>query len=174
MSTSTLTVLFEDPFWIGLFEQTDHEGLHVCKVTFGAEPTEKEVMEFIDKNWNQLQFSQAVDVAQITEIRKNPQATTSRSKETDAVAGYRYQVAAGLCRYLSLQSITSVHACLQDWEQDCPSTTTKNAFTAGASLGNPAACVFTGQETLSPEQMQAVAREHKGLLCRRRYIVKLS
>ena len=26
-----------------------------------------------------------------------------------------------------------------------------NAFTAGASLGNPAACVFTGEETLSPD-----------------------
>ena len=39
-----------------------------------------------------------------------------------------------------------------------------NAFTAGDSLGNPAACVFTGEETLSPEQMQAVAREHKGFV----------
>ena len=39
-----------------------------------------------------------------------------------------------------------------------------NAFTAGASLGNPAACVFTGEETLAPEQMQAVAREHKGFV----------
>lgn len=39
-----------------------------------------------------------------------------------------------------------------------------NAFTAGASLGNPAACVFMGEETLSPEQMQAVAREHKGFV----------
>ena len=38
MNTGTLTVLFEDPFWIGLFEKTDNEGLHVCKVTFGAEP----------------------------------------------------------------------------------------------------------------------------------------
>ena len=37
MNTGTLTVLFEAPFWIGLFEKTDHEGLHVCKVTFGAE-----------------------------------------------------------------------------------------------------------------------------------------
>ena len=39
-----------------------------------------------------------------------------------------------------------------------------NAFTAGDSLGNPAACVFTREETLSPEQMQAVAREHKGFV----------
>ena len=81
MSTGTLTVLFEDPFWIGLFEQTDHEGLHVCKVTFGAEPTEKEVMEFIDKNWHRLQFSQAVDVAQITEIRKNPKRQLREAKK---------------------------------------------------------------------------------------------
>ena len=39
-----------------------------------------------------------------------------------------------------------------------------NAFTAGQSLGNPAACVFMGEETLSPEQMQAVAKEHKGFV----------
>ena len=81
MSTSSLTVLFEDPFWIGLFEMTDHEGLHVCKVTFGAEPTEKEVMEFIDKKWNQLQFSQAIDVAPTTEIRKNPKRQLREAKK---------------------------------------------------------------------------------------------
>ena len=39
-----------------------------------------------------------------------------------------------------------------------------NAFTAGQSLGNPAACVFTGKAELSPEQMQAVAKEHKGFV----------
>ena len=81
MNTGTLTVLFEDPFWIGLFEQTDHEGLHVCKVTFGAEPTDKEVMEFIDMNWHRLQFSQAVDVAPITETRKNPKRQLREAKK---------------------------------------------------------------------------------------------
>jgi len=81
MNTSSLTVLFEDPFWIGLFEITDREGLHVCKVTFGAEPTEKELMEFIDRNWNRLQFSQAVDVAPATEIRKNPKRQLQEAKK---------------------------------------------------------------------------------------------
>ena len=37
LSQGSLTVLFEDPFWIGLFELADREGLRVCKVTFGAE-----------------------------------------------------------------------------------------------------------------------------------------
>ena len=39
-----------------------------------------------------------------------------------------------------------------------------NAFTSGESLGNPAACIFMGQEKLSPEWMQAIAAEHKGFV----------
>ena len=39
-----------------------------------------------------------------------------------------------------------------------------NAFTSGESLGNPAACIFMGQEKLSPERMQAIAAEHKGFV----------
>ena len=39
-----------------------------------------------------------------------------------------------------------------------------NAFTVGDSLGNPAACVFMEKDALPPEQMQAVAREHKGFV----------
>ena len=50
-----------------------------------------------------------------------------------------------------------------------------NAFTSGSipeqnsptrslSLGNPAACIFTEQEQLLPEQMQAIAAEHKGFV----------
>ena len=39
-----------------------------------------------------------------------------------------------------------------------------NAFTSGLSLGNPAACIFTEQEELAPEQMQAIAAEHKGFV----------
>lgn len=48
MTTGSLTVLFEDPFWIGLSEMINQKGLRACKVTFGAEPTDKEVMEFIN------------------------------------------------------------------------------------------------------------------------------
>lgn len=39
-----------------------------------------------------------------------------------------------------------------------------NAFTAGVSLGNPAACVFTNGNPLTPDQMQSVAKEHKGFV----------
>ena len=81
MNTGSLTVMFEDPFWIGLFEITDEDGLHVCKVTFGAEPTDKEVMEFIEKNWHRLQFSQPVDVVPTSETRKNPKRQQREAKK---------------------------------------------------------------------------------------------
>jgi hypothetical protein len=83
MNTYSLTVLFEEPFWIGLFENTDQKGLCACKVTFGAEPTEKEVMEFVDKNWNQLQFSQAIEVSSESErkAKVNPKRQLREAKK---------------------------------------------------------------------------------------------
>ena len=72
MTTGALTVLFEDPFWIGLFEVTDEEGLHVCKVTFGAEPTGQEIIEFVEKNWHKLKYSEGIETTSTLEIKKSP------------------------------------------------------------------------------------------------------
>ena len=33
-----LTVYFDDPFWVAVFERIDNGMLSVSKVTFGAEP----------------------------------------------------------------------------------------------------------------------------------------
>ena len=72
MTTGSLTVLFEDPFWVGVFEVTDEEGLHVCKVTFGAEPTGQEIIEFVEKNGHKLKYSEGIETTSSQEIRKNP------------------------------------------------------------------------------------------------------
>lgn len=55
-----LTVFFEEPFWVGLFECISEGKLSVCKVTFGAEPKDYEVYDFVLKNYYQLRFSLAV------------------------------------------------------------------------------------------------------------------
>lgn len=81
MTTGSLTVLFEDPFWIGLFEIIDQNGLRACKVTFGAEPTDKEVMEFIDKNWPRLQFSQTIEIPPESERKVNPKRQLREAKK---------------------------------------------------------------------------------------------
>ncbi|MCA5960557.1 YjdF family protein [Blautia sp. RD014234] len=52
--------VFSGPFWIGLCERTDRRGCSVCKITFGPEPKEYEVQEFISQYWYRLSFSPAV------------------------------------------------------------------------------------------------------------------
>lgn len=62
--TVTLTVYFEDPFWVGLFEKIVEGKLSVCKVTFGAEPKEYEVLEHLLKNYSRLKFSPTVAITE--------------------------------------------------------------------------------------------------------------
>ena len=56
-----LTVFFEDPFWVGVFERVEDGKLSVCKVTFGAEPKDYEVWEYVLQHYCELEFSPAVE-----------------------------------------------------------------------------------------------------------------
>lgn len=42
-----LTVFFEEPFWVGIFERIEDGKLSVAKVTFGAEPKDYDIQEFV-------------------------------------------------------------------------------------------------------------------------------
>ena len=66
-----LTVFFEDPFWVGVFERVSDGRLSVCKVTFGTEPKDYEIYDFVLKNYYQLRFSPAV-AADVKEAGRNP------------------------------------------------------------------------------------------------------
>lgn len=55
-----LTVYFENPFWVGIFERSIDGKLSVCKVTFGAEPKDNQILEFIFHNYNKLLYSSEV------------------------------------------------------------------------------------------------------------------
>jgi len=58
-----LTVFFEAPFWVGIFERIEGDTLSVCKVTFGAEPKDYEVLAYVLKNYSRLRFSPSVAAA---------------------------------------------------------------------------------------------------------------
>ena len=68
---SRLTVFFEESFYVGIFERYEGGNLSVAKVTFGAEPREHEVYEFILKHHRDLAFSPTVDAA-VREEKRNP------------------------------------------------------------------------------------------------------
>lgn len=81
-----LTVFFEDPFWVGIFERIENRKLSVAKVTFGAEPKDYEVLEFINRNYYQLQFSPAVETV-IKDTKKNPKRAQRDAKKQTLETG---------------------------------------------------------------------------------------
>lgn len=81
-----LTVYFDNPFWVGVFERIEDEKLSVCKVTFGAEPKDYEVFQFILKNYSQLKFSPSVDV-KVRKEAKNPKRMQREARKQTALSG---------------------------------------------------------------------------------------
>jgi len=68
---SKLTIYFEEPFWVGVFEELDGDKLSVCRMVFGAEPTDAEIYDFILKHYYHLRFSAPVK-AGIKQKADNP------------------------------------------------------------------------------------------------------
>ena len=66
-----LTVFFENPFWVGIFENIENNNLSVCKVTFGSKPKEYEIYDFILKKFYNLRFSNEMK-SNFGEKAKNP------------------------------------------------------------------------------------------------------
>lgn len=66
-----LTVFFENPFWVGIFENIENDNLSVCKVTFGSEPKEYEIYDFILERFDTLKFSNEMK-SNFNEKVKNP------------------------------------------------------------------------------------------------------
>ena len=83
-----LTVYFESPFWVGVFERIEDGKLSVCKVTFGAEPTDYEVWEFVLRHYSELKFSPEieVDVKQTADNPKRRQRNIKKQLQTVGVS----------------------------------------------------------------------------------------
>ena len=75
-----LTVFFEEPFWVGIFERIEDGKLSVAKITFGAEPKDYEVQEYVQKHNFSLKFSPAVDTV-VKDIKRNPKRMQREAKK---------------------------------------------------------------------------------------------
>ena len=72
MDKASFTVYFEDPFWVGVYQREESGRCAVCKVTFGAEPRDHQVYEFLLQHWSQLKFSPSLPGTSQQERRPNP------------------------------------------------------------------------------------------------------
>ena len=75
-----LTVYFEEQFWVGIFERIEDGKLSVAKVTFGAEPKDYEVQEYVQKYYFSLKFSPAVDTV-VKDIKRHPKRMQREAKK---------------------------------------------------------------------------------------------
>lgn len=71
-AASKLTVFFEEPFWVGVCERVAEDRYEICKITFGAEPKDYEVYDFVLKNYDKLRFSPFLEADSVTDKRINP------------------------------------------------------------------------------------------------------
>lgn len=67
-----LTVYFDDPFWVGVYERTECGRLTVSRVVFGAEPTDGEVYGLFLEGWRDLRFSPPVTQGKAPRENANP------------------------------------------------------------------------------------------------------
>ena len=85
-ASGKLTVYFEEPFWVGVFERIEDGKLSVAKVTFGAEPKDYEVQEYIQKYYFSLKFSPAVETV-VKDIKRNPKRMQREAKKQTMETG---------------------------------------------------------------------------------------
>lgn len=69
---SKLTVFFEEPFWVGLYECEIAGRYEAGRIIFGAEPKDCEVYEVILKNWSRLRLSPSIEAKSKEKKRINP------------------------------------------------------------------------------------------------------
>ena len=93
-ASGKLTVYFEEPFWVGVFERIEDGKLSMAKVTFGAEPKDYEAQEYIQKHYASLKFSPAVDTV-VKDIKRNPKRMQREAKKQmqETVIGTKSQQA---------------------------------------------------------------------------------
>lgn len=67
-----LTVFFDDPFWVAVYERTEGKTLAAARMVFGAEPKDYDVYAFFLKNWSRLRFSPPVSAGRDESKPVNP------------------------------------------------------------------------------------------------------
>ena len=85
--SSRLTVFYEEPFWVGVFERMEGDRLSVSKVTFGAEPKGYEVLDYVRRHYGELRFSEPVphEVREKADSPKRRQRAAAREMQPTGV-----------------------------------------------------------------------------------------
>ncbi|MBR0596296.1 YjdF family protein [Sinanaerobacter chloroacetimidivorans] len=67
-----LTVFFEDPFWVGVYERIVDGNLEAGRIIFGSEPKDYEIYHYILHDWNEIKFSKPIPTDEFEARHLNP------------------------------------------------------------------------------------------------------
>ena len=81
-----LTVLYDEPFWIGLSERVENGKLTVAKHVFGAEPSMADIYEFVLNHSYEQKYSPPVD-AEVRKEHTNPKRRQREARKMTAQKG---------------------------------------------------------------------------------------
>nr|WP_325238196.1 YjdF family protein [uncultured Oscillibacter sp.] len=84
---ANLTIRFEDPFWVLLYERSGGGTYEICKLPFGAEPGDQEVYAFLLENWRSLRFSPPVAAKGPPERKVSPKRARREARRAVRPAG---------------------------------------------------------------------------------------
>lgn len=87
-ASGRLTVFFEEPFWIGVFERISDGNLSVSKITFATEPKANEIYDFVLNNYYQLRYSPAV-ATDVKKASRNPKRVQREARKQVQNTEYR-------------------------------------------------------------------------------------
>lgn len=82
-----LTVLFDPPFWIGLFEREREGRYEACRVVFGAEPRDFEIYAYVLDHYDHLVFSPALASGPETDREVNPKRAQREARRQTQPSG---------------------------------------------------------------------------------------
>lgn len=93
---ASITICFEAPFWVGIYERQIQNQYCVCKIVFGAEPKDYTVYEYLQNHWQQLRFSPSITVGKLQKTYANPkrmQRAIQKQTQTNPHIGTKAQQA---------------------------------------------------------------------------------
>lgn len=93
-ASHTLTVFFDDPFWVGVVELRDGGAYSVARHVFGAEPTMPEVERFVQFGLKRLKYADALSDESEKPAKINPkrmQRMVKKEMEKNPLKGTQAQ-----------------------------------------------------------------------------------
>lgn len=82
-----LTIFFEEPFWVGVFEKCFDDEYEVAKIVFGAEPKDFEVYDIINSKYYCIPYSSSTLKNESIKKKVSPKRLQRKIKDEVNSAG---------------------------------------------------------------------------------------